>query len=168
MSKRLFTSIVVGAGLVLSTVLVVSMIGGDDKPEVNTEKPPADEQPPEDDQAADDTSDQDTSDDTSDSDETSGDDTPDSQDDDEGSDDLPDDTEDDLPDKGEGKGEKKGQLQRHREANSGMDQQNCEKNELEHAAEDMADEDGEPEESGLRAGECNCGDGGIGKCQSGE
>lgn len=171
-SKRLLTSVVVGAALVLSTVLVVSLIGGDDKPEVTTEKPPADEQPSQDDQ--DDTADDEpsaddySSDDTSDSDDASDGDDADLPDGDEGSDDLPDDG-DDTEDNSDGKGEKKGQCHRHRTNNAAADQQLCEKNAEEHSAEgDVAAEDDESEEEGAHAGECICGEEGQGKCQSGE
>ncbi len=50
MSKRLFASAVVGAMLVISAVLVVSLIGGDDKPDITNDVPQEDEQLPDDSQ----------------------------------------------------------------------------------------------------------------------
>lgn len=162
MSKRLVASAAVGALLVISTVLVVSLIGGDDKPDINNEIPPEDEQLPEideDDVADDDSSDNDA--DTS-SDETSDDETPDEE--------VPDDGADEGQDD-KGNGQKKGQLHRHMEFNSGVSQENNERNYAEHVsmscAEDAPGEGPGPEENapeGEPRGEPN----GDGKCQSGK
>lgn len=48
-SKKLLAVTAASAVLVLSTVLVVSLIGSNDKPDITNDLPPADEQPPADD-----------------------------------------------------------------------------------------------------------------------
>lgn len=97
MSKRLLASSVVGAMLVISAVLVVSLIGGDDKPDITNDVPEeGDEQLPDDSQ--DDTPVDDSTDDGTDADTTPEDDTDDADDTDETDDSSDDDEQDDVPD----------------------------------------------------------------------
>ncbi len=139
LSKRLFASAVVGAMLIISAVLVVSLIGGDDKPDITTEIPPEDEQLPDESQdgtAVDDPSegdDAETASDDSDSDDASEDDQDDDvpdEDDDEGSDDAQD-----------GNGAKNGNCYEHKEVIAGSSQMNCENNFAEHVSVDDAEGD---------------------------
>ncbi|MGD9962597.1 MAG: hypothetical protein AB7S97_01665 [Thermoplasmata archaeon] len=150
LSKRLFASAVVGAMLILSAVLVVSLIGGDDKPDITNEMPPEDEQLPEenqDDTAVDEPSDNDAE--TASDDEPEGDDAEDEvpDEDDEGSDDS----------QGDGNGDRKGYCYEHKEVVAGSSQMNCENNFAEHVS--VEDAEGDPM--------CECHGGDDDKGQSG-
>jgi hypothetical protein len=164
-SKRLLTSAVVGAFLVLGTVLIVSLIGGNDKPDITTEIPPDDEQLPDDnmDTQPDDSTPTDDSQDTSD----------DGEDDKTSDDDTSDGDQDDDPDEThQGKGEQNGNCHRHHEKHIGLVSSSAEHNALEHetndavdahfgsddAADDSEDEDSEEGEGGNGQGACNRGD----------
>jgi len=163
LSKRLFASAVVGAMLVISAVLVVSLIGGDDKPDITTDIPDEDEQLPEenqDDTAVDDPSTDDDAETSADDDDSESDDASDEDEtDDDAEDEVPDEDDDVGPDdEKNGNGECNGNCYQHKEAFAGSSQMNCANNFAEHVS--TADVDGDPH--------CECNGGDEDKGQSGK